>query len=453
LTVLSIVSFAIGVFALLVLRADPIWLQITVGAAGAIGLAIVSFAIGLVALLALRAHLMGLRNTFEDAGAISLAIVSFAIALLSLLAFRAHPMWLRITFGAAGAIGLAVAWRQSYRLLPWFTVALVTLYAVRLVHQLSFAQPPYLHGWTLALTVAVPILPWLLPRRMLAAFVVFVFANAVWLSAFSLSGSFSWWNVGFLYGTKKHDVMQLGAQSLSNLSSLLSRRYQWDLHELAGRFSFSAFEPSKAGITIVALCVAAALCCGAILLYLRRGRRDWRWLAAAVVPWILFAMFWAQLSPHPSIGSSMATPVPTEMELKDTMATLFFICVAICAGGAAVHLRRRDPRFLVAMVAPWMLFLALLPQLAARYSILVATVSACLIGVSIPMGLFNLLLTTIACMMLGNQMLANNPQMAPITFTITRPTHPDFGWATLALALFFLFAALSPSTKRNRLSS
>ena len=35
------------------------------------------------------------------------------------------------------------------------------------------------------------------------------------------------------------------------------------------------------------------------------------------------------------------------------------------------------------------------------------------------MSLFYLLLTTIACMMLGNQMLANNPSTAPIAVICT----------------------------------
>src|SRR5256885_8320178 len=36
-----------------------------------------------------------------------------------------------------------------------------------------------------------------------ASFLVFAFAASLWIAAFSLSGHFSWWWVGFMYGTDR----------------------------------------------------------------------------------------------------------------------------------------------------------------------------------------------------------------------------------------------------------
>ncbi|HSV16484.1 MAG TPA: hypothetical protein VLI90_19635, partial [Tepidisphaeraceae bacterium] len=303
-----------------------------------------------------------------------------------MLCFRLEPAKVRWELVALGAVGLLVAWRQTLRSLPWIAVATASVFACILVHQLRWHQQPgldYLNPWIAALTAAIVLVPWFIPRRMFAGWMVFAFAASVWLGSLALNGSFSWWEVGFMYGTRKHDQMQLGGRSLSNLSSILQQRYRWDLHD-----------------------------------------------PAATV----------QLTPKSQ---------PIDLEVRSLMATMFFLTLTIIAAAAAVHLRRRDRRFLVTLVAAWMCFVALLPQLAARYTLFPAIVAAVLVAVSVPMSLFQVLLTTIACMMLGNQVIRFNPNIAPIALQMSTPTHPDFGWTMVALALVLLFASMV-QTPRGR---
>ena len=57
----------------------------------------------------------------------------------------------------------------------------------------------------------------------------------VLLVAVLMGGSWSWWEIGFVYGTQKHHEMQLGRNSLSNLSSILARTHiSWQLHDQVG---------------------------------------------------------------------------------------------------------------------------------------------------------------------------------------------------------------------------
>jgi hypothetical protein len=265
----------------------------------------------------------------------------------------------------------------------WILLSLCLFTAIYLPLLLYRHQDPSLHILTILLTLAILVIPWFLARRTFAAWLLLIFSASLWLAAFSLNGSFSWWQVGFVYGTQKHQDMQLGAQSLSNLSSLLSQRYGWNLHDAVGTLH---------------------------------------------LPFV-------------------ATPI--DLDLQTAMAVIFALTLLLATYAAAVHLRRRDKKFLVAFVAPCILFVSLLTQMAARYTMFSAVVAALFVAVSVGMSLLQLLLVVLSCVMLGNQLLGSFPDTAPITYAITRPTYPDSGWMTLLLAAVILFSALIPSRPPN----
>ena len=271
--------------------------------------------------------------------------------------------------------------------IPWHTwtaISLCFLTAAFLPLLIYRRQDPSLHIWTILLTLAILVIPWFLRRRTFAAWLVLVFSASLWLAAFSLNGSFSWWQVGFLYGTQKHQDMQLGAQSLSNLSSILSQRYGWNLHDDVGNIH---------------------------------------------IPFVA---------------------APIDMDLQTALATVFAITLLFCTFAAAVHLRRRDKKFLVALVAPCILFVTLLTQMAARYTMFSAVIASLLVAVSVGMSLLELLLVILSSAMLGNQLLASFPDTAPVTFSITRPTYPDAGWMMLLLAALILVSAMIPSVRKPK---
>ncbi len=241
-----------------------------------------------------------------------------------------------------------------------------------------------LSRWTpplgVLLGIAIVIVPWFLPRRSISAWLLLVFAAVLWLVAFQAGGAWSWYRIGFLYGTQKHPVMQLAPNSLSNLSSILRDRYGWQLHDPVTTLNF------------------------------------------------------------PFLGT-------VDLDVQGFCGLIYFASAVLCAAAAAMHMRRRDVRFLIALAAPWVLFTTLLTQMSARYMVLPAVIGSLLIGVSAEMSLLPFLQTVLACTMLGNRMMLLNTSTSPIALTITRPTHPGLAWAMMLLAAVFLVSALIPTRR------
>jgi hypothetical protein len=247
------------------------------------------------------------------------------------------------------------------------------LCAAILVLWIFFGQNWLLRVFILLLAAVVLAGPWVLPRRLWPAYGVLVAAGGIWIAGFALDGKFSWWDVGFAYGTRRWQQMQLGAFSLSNLCSILQERFGWRLHD-----------PGM----------------------------DW----------------------------------PLKLDLRQTLGLIYLLAVVACAIGASIHIRRRDPRFLVALTAPWVLFPTILTQMAARYTILPAVIAASLVAVSTGMSLLQLLLTIFACIMLGNQYtngVYGDYRSAPVTPLITQPTFPGMAWAALLTAAIFLYCGVT----------
>jgi hypothetical protein len=174
--------------------------------------------------------------------------------------------------------------------------------------------------------------------------------------------------------------MQLGYMSLSNLSSILERRWNWQLHDPVTTLHIPFMDAWK-------------------------------------------------------------------IDLQTTTALIYFVTVMICTIGAAIHLRRKDPRFLIALTAPWLLFLTLLTQMAARYTLLPAVIAVTLVGVSASLSMFQLLITLIGVVMLGNQYLMTGHNVAPLTGNFTQPTYPDFGWIMLLASAMLLYLAVAPGRR------
>jgi hypothetical protein len=237
---------------------------------------------------------------------------------------------------------------------------------------------------TMLLCLAIYCFAWLMPWRAIPAFIVMVFAAGLWMCGFSMGGSFSWWDIGFAFGTVKWQRMQLGAMSLSNLSSILERRWGWRLHDPVGTLHL------------------------------------------------------------PLIFGG-----PVQLDLRQTVALIFFASVVLCTIGAAIHLRRRDARFLIAISAPWILFLTLLTQMAARYTLLPAVIAAAMVGVGVGMSMLQLLLALLGIAMLGNQYLQAQGG-APLTQSITQYLYPDVAWVMLLIAAVFLYCAVAPGRRRIR---
>jgi hypothetical protein len=169
---------------------------------------------------------------------------------------------------------------------------------------------------------------------------------------------------------------------------------------------------------------------GAIL----QVRFHWRWAElidlADYVPWL-----------HPG----------HIMPMRYLMVAGYGITLVLCAIALTRHARRRDRRFLFAIVAPWVLMFALLPQMQDRYLMWGAAFSAAAAVISIDGFLLYLALTTINVLNTAENMLASlHP--SPVRrqwLPIVGGFFPDLAWAVLLLAAIWLYCAFRSSPRRE----
>jgi hypothetical protein len=135
---------------------------------------------------------------------------------------------------------------------------------------------------------------------------------------------------------------------------------------------------------------------------------------------------------------------------RQQMSIIYGLCAALSGIGAAIHYRRRDTRFLVAMAAPWVIMYCLLPQMMGRYLVWGAAISALLAGSGIGLALLGVLVSLISL----NGMIQNQNVFYSVSSII--PTtlqreifalRPHLGWALLLIAAIYLYYAFVPRTR------
>jgi len=271
--------------------------------------------------------------------------------------------------------------------------------AMALVFHGVISRPSILPAGTLGLFFLLILLPpWLLPRRSLGVWLAGVLAVAVWISSIEFGGSYSWATLGFAYGSVKHDLMQMSIRNFSNLTSLLGQSYQWDIHEQMGTFRFAFTTPG---------------------------------------PWRIG---------HLSIPS-IAWTWSTDMDVKTAMAVLYGICLLISAAAAALHSRRNDRRFLVALVVPWLVFPIVMCQMGDRYPVWASTISAAMVAVSLELSLLHIVLAAVSFAVVARQLANFDPNRWPQLVQLMTPTFPGLAWLILLMTAIFLVAALVPSRR------
>ncbi|MDP9175435.1 MAG: hypothetical protein M3O30_16455 [Planctomycetota bacterium] len=140
---------------------------------------------------------------------------------------------------------------------------------------------------------------------------------------------------------------------------------------------------------------------------------------------------------------------PLALNVGQTLAIACLATLVLCAIGAAIQLRARDSRFLIAMLAPWILAATLWAPLTANFTLVPATLAAILVGVSVSFSFMQLALTLISCAMIANLMLAGAQALAPATWAIIHPAFPDIAWAMPLLAATALYCSLAPRWRTN----
>jgi hypothetical protein len=240
--------------------------------------------------------------------------------------------------------------------------------------------------------------PFLLKRKKLGYWLAGIFALAVLIGSAAFGGSYSWAEIGLHYGAMRHDQIQMSTRNLSNLASVLSQSYGWDIHDAMGTLKLAFKTPGP-----------------------------WRLGPIAI----------------PSVDKTWAF----DLDVKSATALLYGLCLFASAAAAALHHRRNDRRFLVALAVPWVVFPLVMCQMGDRYPIWAAAVSAGMVAVSLELTLLHVVLTVAAFAMVARQLVNFEPSRWPQLMNFTTPWFPGVGWLMVFVAAIFVFAALVPSRK------
>jgi hypothetical protein len=144
-----------------------------------------------------------------------------------------------------------------------------------------------------------------------------------------LGGTLAWVKVGYLYGSRKYWGMGTGGSS--NLAMILAHRFGWNIDGAGGTVTLPL-----------------------------------EWLGIAG---------------------------PVTIEMRNLLAVSYAVCLVLSAAGAALQSRRGDARFLAAIIAPWIAFYALLPQMHDRYLVWGAGLSAVVVALGVGIKLQQLVIS------------------------------------------------------------
>jgi hypothetical protein len=207
--------------------------------------------------------------------------------------------------------------------------------------------------------------------------------------------STGWWQVGFLYGAERFP--HVASDITSNLSTLLNEFFGWKK------------------ITDHAMQIPKALLLG--------------WPAE-----------------------------PINLTVRQFLATLFAVLLAINAFFIARHWRQRRLNLLVALVLPWVLFFTVMPQMSPRYTVFIAGVGALCIGYGFGMTLLTWFFSALTVVQTGYCMMAAyrrpirrhpNWLFNPETFRSFHTIIPNLAWAEVLVCLIFIYVAFSVTRRRK----
>jgi hypothetical protein len=246
----------------------------------------------------------------------------------------------------------------------------------------------------LALLLAIILPPWLLPRRTMALWLAAVLGSSIWISAYLYHGDWSWKIIGFDYGTRKHTMMALGANTIGSLPRILQTRFGWDVHDQA----MTLYPPDIAG-------------------------------------------------PLHGLGLN---GLPIQLDIRQLLIAVFAILMVLAGIGAALQSRRNHPRFLAAIASVWVLMPNVLCQMAGRYQMWGAAMTCLLIAVSPGLTLLHVVLSLLATGMITGQLLQRDAGRSPQLFDLVSRFSPDNGLIALTIGLIVLYLALAPGRRPTR---
>jgi hypothetical protein len=133
-----------------------------------------------------------------------------------------------------------------------------------------------------------------------------------------------------------------------------------------------------------------------------------------------------------------------DLTLQWALRLLYVGVLALCARGAARHLRNRDSRALIAIAAPWLLMFAVLGQMHERYLMWGAVASAVALGVSIRLSIIHFIISAASTAMIVHVMLIDKKLDATLrAIDVLQGVRPYASGVVLTCVAVYLCDALA----------
>jgi hypothetical protein len=129
--------------------------------------------------------------------------------------------------------------------------------------------------------------------------------------------------------------------------------------------------------------------------------------------------------------------------VKQLLTTSYILTLLLSAKAAARHHAKRDPRFLVAAIMPWLCFFALMTQMHERYLVWAACLSACWLATGPALAALHLLITATAFLIMAQSMCREHPTGWPALTPLLQATAPALAWTVLLSAAAVTLATLT----------
>jgi hypothetical protein len=149
--------------------------------------------------------------------------------------------------------------------------------------------------------------------------------------------------------------------------------------------------------------------------------------------------------------SQIDEPVPilwTTVPLKTLLTWIFAGCLVLCGFAASVHARRTDPKLLLALVAPWVMFFVLLPQLHSRYLIWGASLAGVWVVLGWEMFALAAILHLLNWMMIGYFLMHGHRRYWLEGARFFDGAYPDAAWAVITIAVILMYLVIPKRRRR-----
>jgi hypothetical protein len=159
-----------------------------------------------------------------------------------------------------------------------------------------------------------------------------------------------------------------------------------------------------------------------------------------------------------------------DVTVQTATRSLMWLFMLPCLWAIARQARRRDPRLLVAITAPWLMFFYFPTQIHERYLLYAAAVGAIWIGQSVGMAMLAMFLSVATWVQVTHVLLEFggakgraglgrhlhdwqpdwfDPTAGETLMRLIKPTYPDLGWAIGLAVLIVLWVSVGTTRRRS----